>query len=334
MTDYLIRRVLWMAPVLLVISLVTFTVMKMAPGGPFDVTGGGRPVPEGIIESLNRRYHLDQPYWKQYLIYMGLVPVVEQAGEPAVWKGVLQGNLGPSYRLRGRTVQEILFQPGRGRPWWESRAARTAQLGVLGFLFGALAGVPIGVLAALHHNRLLDYASVFAATFFVATPRFVLAIFLILLFGLTLRWITIIPKWDQWQHWVLPVFCLGIGMAAFTTRLTRSTMLEVLRQDYVRTARAKGLYERSVVYGHALRNAMIPVATVFGPELAHLVTGSFFIEHMFSFPGMGSELVRAIAARDYSMIMGVTLIYTAIIAVMNLVVDVVYAWLDPRITYS
>ncbi len=331
MTSYVVRRVLWLLPILFVISLVTFAVMKQAPGGPFDGAGGGR---QAIVDALNRRYNLDQPAWRQYLIYMGLWPVVEQAGQPAVFRGILQGNLGPSYQRRGRSVQEILFEVPRGRPWWESRAARTSQLGLLAFLFGGLAGVPIGVFAALRHNRPLDYVSLFGATFFVSTPGFVLALFLILLFGLVLHWITIIPKWDQWQSWALPVFSLGIGLTADTTRLTRTTMLEVLREDYIRTARAKGLYERAVILQHALRNAMIPVATVFGPELASLVTGSFFIEHMFSFPGMGRELVEAVGHRDYSMIMAITLIYATAISFMNLTVDIVYVWLDPRITYA
>jgi oligopeptide transport system permease protein len=333
MSRYLFRRLLWMVPVLILISMVTFTIMKMAPGGPFDVVGD-RALPKETIEALNRRYNLDQPQWKQYLIYMGLIPVVEQAGQPPVYKGVLQGNLGPSTQQRGKLISEILFGVNKGRPVWESKAGRTAQLGLMAFVFGSILGVPLGVISALNHNKVMDYATLFGATFFVATPSFVLAIFMILLFGLTLKWVTIIPKWDQWQSWVLPVFCLGIGLTAFTTRLTRATMLEVLRQDYIRTARSKGLRDRVIMLRHALRNAMIPVATVLGPALAALLTGSFFIEHMFSFPGMGDSLVRAIGARDYWMIMAVTLIYAVVIALMNLLVDLIYAWLDPRITYS
>ncbi len=333
MTRFFVRRLLWMVPVLFLISVITFGIMKAAPGGPFDVVGD-RALPKETIDILNRRYNLDQPEWKQYLIYMGMWPVVERAGEPAVFMGVLQGNLGPSTQQRGRTISEILFSVQKGRPLWESRAGRTAQLGLMAFAFGSVIGIPLGVVAALNHNKLLDYTTLFAATFFVATPSFVLAIFLILVFGLALHWINIIPKWDQWQSWLLPVFCLGIGLTAFTTRLTRATMLEVLRQDYIRTARSKGLQDRAIMVRHALRNAMIPVATVLGPALAALITGSFFIEHMFSFPGMGRMLVQSISARDYWMIMGTTLIYAVIIALVNLLVDLVYAWLDPRISYS
>jgi oligopeptide transport system permease protein len=335
MYRYVIRRLLWFVPVLFVISVVTFVLMKLTPGGPFDVTGSGRDVPAEVIEALSRRYHLDEPVWKQYLIYMGLWPTNRTPDGKPVFRGVLQGDLGPSFQQRGRSVNEILFQSQAGRPWWESRFGRTAQLGLFAFLFGTLTGIPLGILAALHHNRLIDYTSLFGATFFVATPSFVLAIFLILLFGLWLHWLPIVARsWHTPQPWILPTFALGIGLTAFITRLTRATMLEVLRQDYIRTARAKGLHERLIMYRHALRNALIPVATVLGPALAGLITGSFFIEHMFSFPGMGRQYVQAIAARDYSMIMAITLIYALIIAIMNLVVDLVYAWLDPRISYS
>ena len=336
MLSFLMRRLMWTIPVLFIISFITFVIMKVTPGGPFDVMGGGdRPTPPEVLASLNRQYGLDEPVWKQFGYYMGVLPRVREAGKPATFKGVLQGDLGPSYTQRGRTVNEVLFGVQIGRPWWESRFGRTVQLGFFGFLLGSVVGIPLGVIAALNHNRLLDYTSLFGATFFVATPSFVVAILLMLIFGLGLHWVPIVAtSWAQPKSWVLPVFCLGVGLAAFTTRLTRATMLEVLRQDYIRTARSKGLRDRVVMLRHALRNAMIPVATVLGPALAGLITGSFFIEHMFSFPGMGRQLVQSVGSRDYSMIMATTLIYALVIAVMNLVVDLVYAWLDPRISYS
>jgi oligopeptide transport system permease protein len=310
-------------------------MMKLTPGGPFETTSSGRELPRELQESLERRYHLHEPEWKQYLIYMGVLPTSNDAQGRAVFKGVLQGDLGPSYQYKGRSVTEILFEVPPGRPPWESRFGRSAQLGLFGFTLAALIGIPLGVIAALNHNRTVDYASLFGATVFVSTPNFVLAIFLMIVFGLVLHWLPIVARtWNTPSAWVLPTFCLGVGLAAFVTRLTRATMLEVLRQDYIRTARSKGLRDRMIMLHHALRNAMIPVATVLGPALASLITGTFFVEYMFSFPGMGRLFVQSIGQRDYSMIMGTTLFYAFLIALANLTVDLVYAWLDPRISYS
>lgn len=335
MYRYLLRRLLWIVPVMFLISIITFAMMKVTPGGPFDSTAGGRELPKELVETLNRRYHLNDPEWKQYLIYMGLWPTAATPDGRPVFNGVLQGDLGPSYQYKGRGVTEIIFGVPPGRPWWESRFARTAQLGVFGFAFGVLMGIPLGIIAAVRHNTWVDYISLFAATIFVSTPSFVLAILLMIVFGLWLHWLPIAAKsWHTVQPWLLPSFCLGVGLAAFITRLTRATMLEVLRQDYIRTARAKGLRDRLVMVRHAMRNAMIPVATVLGPALAGLITGSFFIETMFSFPGMGRLFVQSIGQRDYSMILGTTLLYAILIALANLIVDIVYGWLDPRISYS
>lgn len=336
MYRYVIRRLLWIVPVLVLISIITFVMMKLTPGGPFETTAGGRELPPQIVEILNRRYHLDEPQWKQYLIYMGLWPSEKDpaTGRP-IFKGVLQGDLGPSYQYKGRGVTEILFGVPQGRPWWESRFGRSAQLGLLGFLFGSMLGITLGILAAIRHNSLADYGSLFFATIWYSTPNFVLGIFLIIIFGLWLHWLPIVPRtWDTWQAWVLPSCCLGAGLAASVARLTRAMMLEVLRQDYIRTARAKGLREQVILIRHALRNAMIPVATVLGPALAGLITGSFFVETLFSFPGMGRLFVQSVSQRDYSVIMGTGLFYALLIALANLVVDIVYGWLDPRISYS
>jgi oligopeptide transport system permease protein len=335
MLRYLVRRLIWIVPVIFLISVITFAMMKITPGGPFDATAGGRELPKELVEVLNRRYHLDEPEWKQYLIYMGAWPTTKDARGRPVFSGVLQGDLGPSYQYKGRGVTEIIFAFPADKPWWESRFGYTARLGVFAFVFGVTIGIPLGVISALRHNSWADYASLFAATIFVATPGFVLAIFLMIVFGLWLHWLPIAAKnWTLVQSWLLPTFCLGVGLAAFITRLTRATMLEVLRQDYIRTARAKGLRDRLVMLRHALRNALIPVATVLGPALAGLILGSFFIEHMFSFPGMGRLFVQAVSQRDYSMILGNVLLYAFVIAIANLTVDLIYAWLDPRISYS
>ncbi len=336
MLQFVFQRTLWIIPVLITISLITFVMMKSTPGGPFDVTSSGREMPKETQELLMRRYHLDEPDWKQYLIYIGAWPTGNDAAGAPIFKGVLQGDLGPSYQYKGRGVTDIIFAPPSvGGSFWESRFGRTATLGMFGFIFGVALGLPLGILAAVRHNTWLDYVSLFVSTLFVSTPGFVLAIFLMIIFGLWLKWLPIAARtWNTWQPWLLPSFCLGVGLSAFIARLTRATMLEVLRQDYIRTARAKGLSQNLILVRHALRNSMIPVATVLGPALAGLVTGSFFIESMFSFPGMGRMFVQAIGQRDYSVILGTTLLYAALIAVANLTVDIVYAWLDPRISYK
>lgn len=193
-------------------------------------------------------------------------------------------------------------------------------------------GIPAGVISALKQNTWIDYISLFIATIGISVPNFVIAIFLIIIFASTLKWVPVIPiSWDDFTVWILPAIVLGFGTLARSARLTRASMLEVMRMDYIRTARAKGLAERVVIYRHMIKNAMIPVVTFLGPALAGLVTGSFIIETIFGFPGMGRAYVTAISNRDYSMIMGTTIIFAVIVAVMNLVVDVVYVFLDPRI---
>jgi oligopeptide transport system permease protein len=193
-------------------------------------------------------------------------------------------------------------------------------------------GIPLGIIAALKQNTIVDYTALFIATSGISVPSFVLAIFLIIIFASRLHWIDIVvDDWTQIKYWLMPMAVLGFGTLAYTARLTRSSMLEVMRQDYVRTARAKGLAERVVIFIHMLKNALIPVITILGPALAGLVTGSFIIETMFSFPGMGRAYVQAIGQRDYSMIMGTTLIYAMLVAVANLSVDIVYVFIDPRI---
>lgn len=320
MSKFVVRRLMWLIPVLLIISLVTFFLGHLAPGGPFDRDVMQRQLPAETIALLNRKYHLNAPLWQQYLLYMD---------------GALHGDLGPSFQYKGVSVTDLLFSAPPGRPAWESRMGRTAELGGFAFLFAILVGLPLGVLAALRHNTLTDYISLFTATCGVTIPSFVLAVFLLIIFGVKLHWFPVATtNYSDWHAWVLPSFALGVGLAAFLTRLTRATMLEVVRQDYIRTARSKGLGERLVVVRHALRNSLIPIATVLGPALAGLVTGSFFIEYMFSFPGAGRMYVQAVGQRDYSVVMGTTLVYALLIALANLTVDIIYSWLDPRIKLS
>jgi oligopeptide transport system permease protein len=302
--------------------------MHSAPGGPWDRDLSARQVDAATQKVLNAHYGLDKPLWRQFVAYT--FADFDQEGKLVC--GLVCGNLGPSYRVRGRTVQNILFEPPKDKGNWNSKFGYSLRLGFFALLMAAVIGVPVGVFAALRQNSWVDYVSLFIATVGISLPSFVMAIFMIIIFASTLHWVSVIPRtWDDYKAWILPAAVLGFGTMAYTARLTRTSMLEVLRQDYVRTARAKGLGERLVVIRHMMRNALIPVVTILGPSLAALVTGSFIIETMFSFPGMGREYVQAISRRDYSMIMGTTLIYVFLVSVANLTVDFLYVFIDPRI---
>ena len=328
MTTFVIRRLLWMIPTLLMVALVTFIIMRNAPGGPWDVDADRRQVDAATQKSLNAYYGLDKPLWRQFIAYS-----IGDVNKKGVFIcGAICGNLGPSYRTRGRTVQDILFSPPEGKPFWYSRFGYSIRLGFIALFFAIIVGVPIGVIAALKQNTLADYASLFVATVGISVPSFVMMIFMLIIFGTWLNLIDIVPRdWAQAKPWVVPALVLGFGTMAFTARLTRTSMLEVLRQDYIRTARAKGLKERVIIARHMLKNALIPVVTILGPALATLVTGSFIIETMVGFPGMGRAYVQSIGQRDYSMIMGTTLIYAVLVALANLSVDIIYGFVDPRI---
>jgi oligopeptide transport system permease protein len=329
MITYLIRRLFWLIPVLFTVSLVTFIIMRSAPGSPWDTDADRRQVDALTQKSLEAYYGLDKPMWRQFIGYV-IGDKNTLSGEYVC--GLICGNLGPSYRQRGRTVQDILFAAPENQTFWQSRFGYSFRLGVSALLFAIIVGIPIGIIAALKQNTIVDYVALFFATSGISVPSFVLAIFLIIIFGSWLHWVDIIvDDWVQLKYWIMPMLVLGFGTMAFTARLTRSAMLEVLRQDYVRTARAKGLAERLVIFRHMLKNALIPVVTILGPALAGLVTGSFIIETMFSFPGMGRAYVQSIGQRDYSMIMGTTVVYALLVAVANLSVDIVYVFIDPRI---
>ena len=305
MTGYLIRRVLWIVPVLFAVSLITFLLMHAVPGGPWDRE---KPLPATVVRRLNAEYGLDDPMPVQYLRWAG---------------ALVTGDLGPSYRYRDRSVNDIVAD-GIGT---------TAQLGAMAFLLAVATGIPLGMIAALRHNRLPDYAATLVSIVGIATPSFVLAILLVLVFSVTLRWLPT-HGWEGPATWVLPTVALAGYPIAQIARYTRASMLEVTRRDYIRTAYSKGLRERAVVVAHMTRNALIPVVTVLGPLLAYLVTGSFIVELIFSVPGIGRFYVTGIGERDYGLIMAMTMLYAVVIAVLNLVVDVLYAYIDPRIRYS
>jgi oligopeptide transport system permease protein len=328
MATYLIRRLLWLIPVLLVVSVITFILMHNTPGGPWDRDLEARQVDKRTQELLNEYYGLNKPLWRQYAAYM--IGDWNKEGE-FEW-GLIAGNMGPSYRQRGRTVDEILFKAPKDQTFWQSKFGYSARLGLGALAIAIFIGIPIGIISALGQNTWRDYLGLFIATAGISVPSFVVGIIMIIVFGSWLGWIKIVTKeWNTFGVWVVPAVVLGFNTTAFTARLTRASMIEVMRQDYVRTARAKGLAERVIIFIHMLKNALIPVVTILGPALAGLVTGSFIIELMFSFPGMGRAYVQAISQRDYSMILGTTVFYAVLVALANLSVDVVYAFIDPRI---
>ena len=328
MLRFVVRRLLWMIPVLVLVSLITFLLMHSAPGGPWDRDPGRRQVDPSTQEMLNRKFGLDKPMWRQFIGYA--FGDWDYRGKFVC--GAICGNLGPSYRQRGRTVQDILFSIPEGKPFWDSRFGYSLRLGGLAFAFAIVVGIPSGVAAALKQNSWIDYVSALIANIGVSVPGFVIGLYLIIIFAVWLKLVSVVPRsWSDVRVWIMPALVLGFGTMAFTARLTRSAMLEVMRQDYVRTARSKGLAEYVVIVGHMLKNAMIPVVTILGPALAGLVTGSFIIETMFGFPGIGREYIMAISNRDYSMILGTTLVFAVLITLANLSVDVMYAFLDPRI---
>ncbi len=305
MVGYIIRRVLWIIPVLFVVSVITFTLMHAAPGGPW---AREKKLPQATIDHLNEKYGLNDPIPVQYLRWVG---------------GLIQGDLGPSYKYLDRSVNDIVAD-GIGT---------TVQLGLQAFLLSVIIGIPLGVIAALRHNGWPDYLATFISVLGISTPSFVAAILLLVVFSVTLRWFPTFG-WSDPSRWVLPTVALALFPIAQIARYTRASMLEVTRKDYVRTAESKGLRERTVVIVHMIRNALIPVITILGPILAFLITGSFIIETIFSIPGIGKYYVTSIGQRDYGVIMAMTMLYAAAIAVMNLVVDVLYAYIDPRIRYS
>lgn len=304
MAAFLLRRALFLLPVLFFVALMTFVLMHVTPGGPWDRE---KPLSPAAVENLNAKYHLDLPVPEQFLLYL--------------WNA-LRGDFGPSYTHPDRTVADII----------KSGLGITAQLGVFAFAFALLLGLPLGIVAALKHNSLADYASMFIAVFGYSVPNFVLATFAIVIFGAVLH---LLPTggWDSWRAWILPSIALGLGPAASVARYTRASMLDVVGQDYVRTGRAKGVPGLLLVRRHEVKNALLPVVTVLGPIVAYLVTGSFVIEQIFHIPGIGRNFVDGVLSRDYPLIMASVLLYAVAVAVANLLVDLSYGFLDPRIRY-
>jgi oligopeptide transport system permease protein len=305
MARYIAGRVLWIIPVLFVVSLLTFLLMHSVPGGPW---AREKALPAPTVIRLNIKYGLDDPLPVQYLRWAG---------------ALVQGDLGPSFKFADRSVNEIVADG-----IWT-----TVQLGLMAFLLAVIVGIPLGIFAALGHNRWPDYLSTAISIIGIATPSFVAATLLILVFAVALGWFPT-GGWKGPPTWVLPTVALAGFPIAVIARYTRASMLEVTRKDYIRTAQSKGLREDSVVVRHMIRNALIPVVTILGPTLAYLVTGSFIIETVFGIPGIGRYYITSISSKDYGVLMAMTILYAFAVAFLNLVVDVLYAYIDPRIRYS
>jgi ABC-type dipeptide/oligopeptide/nickel transport system permease component len=332
---FILRRIAWMLPVLLIILLVVFLLMHAIPGSPFDADGGTRALANTSMdkithEALNRRFGLNQPLWKQFTGYL----VGRSLPDGSFDCGLICANMGPSYRQPGRMVEDILFAAPKNQTFFQSRFGYSVRLSLYAFAVALLIGMPLGIVAAVKHRTWLDMAIKTFATLLIAMPNFVLGLLIIIVLGGELHWITIAPT--SWQTidpkvWFAPITILSLGTMAAFIRLTRASLLEVMRQDFVRTARAKGARERRVVILHILKNSLIPLITFSGPALMELFTGSFVIEVMFGYPGMGREFIQSIVRLDYSMIMAVALIYALLIVGINILVDVLYGTVDPRI---
>jgi ABC-type dipeptide/oligopeptide/nickel transport system permease component len=303
---FIIRRVLLLFPTLLVIYTLTFVMIHATPGGPWSQ--GDKPVPPLVLKRLNAAYGLDKPLWRQYTDYL--------------WN-VLHGDFGPSFSSRSRTVTDIM----------RDTFPISLQLGVVAMVFAVVIGIALGVIAAINHNGPLDYICGFISIAGISTPSYVTVSVLVLVLASELH---LVPT-GGWNgitdsRMIIPAFALALFPAAVLARYTRSSMLEVLSADYVRTARAKGLSEWVVITRHAIRNALLPVVTVGAIILADVVTGSFYVETIYQVPGIGRYFVDSITSRDYPVILGTVLLFGGLVSVMNLLVDIVYPLLDPRMS--
>jgi oligopeptide transport system permease protein len=304
MMRYFLTRLAGAIPTLLIIVTATFFLMRAAPGGPFDQE---QSLPPEIVANLQSAYGLDQPIWIQYGRYLG---------------SLLHGDFGPSFKYKDFTVTELIAQ---GFPV-------TLELGVIAMSLALILGIPLGIFAALRHNRAADYAAMSLAVVGIAIPSFVVLPFLGLLFGIRLHWLPV-AGWEPHsaRYLLLPVITLALPPLAYIARMTRGSLLEVLRSDFIRTARAKGLPMQAIVMRHALRPALLPVASYLVPAVASIMTGSLVVESIAGLPGIGRYLVQGALNRDYTLVLGMVIIYSTLLVAMGLLVDLLYVWLDPRV---
>lgn len=302
MAQYLLRRFATITLAMWLIVTITFAIMHAIPGGPF---ASEKKVPDAVKRNLEARYHLNDPLYKQYTDYL---------------KNLLRGDLGPSFKYEYRTVNSII----------KESFPVSATLGSLAIVFSLVVGLLAGIVSALRQNRWQDYTAMILATASFSVPSFILSGLLMYVFAYKLQWLPP-AMWGSWQQAILPTLALSALPTAFIARLTRSSMLEVLQQDYLKTARAKGLSEKAIVVRHALRNAILPVVTYVGPLIATVLTGSFVVESIFAIPGLGRWFVLSVTNRDYTVILGTTVFYSAFLMAMNFLVDLAYVAIDPRI---
>jgi len=300
--SYILKRIVMAVFTLWAVITITFFVMHAVPGGPFTRE---KAISAEAQAALNAKYGLDKPLFEQYTTYLG---------------DAIQGNFGPSIKQRGRMVTDIILDGMK----------TSAKIGVIALIIATVFGIIFGAIAALRRNTIFDRIIMVMTTAFVSMPSFIMGSLLLILFCTTLGWLP--ANGASQGGLILPVITLALYPMSYITRLTRSSMLDVLGQDYIRTAKAKGVSERNVIVHHALKNSLIPVITYFGPELAYIVTGSLVVEQIFAVPGIGRYFVNSITGRDYTLIMGTTIVLATLIVVMNLVSDIMYKIVDPRIT--
>ena len=305
MVKYILGRFLTGAFVVLVVASLTFFLLRFLPGGPFDTE---KKLPPQILENIEKKYSLDEPLWKQYIIYIN---------------GLCRLDFGPSYKYIDRSSNEIIRET----------LPVSMELGLVALVISVSIGISIGTISAARPRGLFDFAAVSVATSLVSVPSFVVGAVMIYLFSVKLG---LFPAalWGGFSHIVLPALTLAAGPAAYIARLTRASMLETSQALFVRTARAKGLTETRIVIKLILKNSLIPVVTVLGPISAYLITGSFVVEHIFAIPGMGRFFVFAVSNRDYPLVMGITIVYTLVLVIANILVDICYMILDPRISFE
>ena len=303
MTRYVFRRLGGAIIILWVIITVTFALMHAIPGGPFTTE---KKLPPQVKASIEAKYHLDDPVWKQYGDYLG---------------GVITGDLGPSYKYEGRSVNDII----------SDAFPISAQLGLLSLMVAVVGGIAVGAISAMRPNGIVDYAVTILSTIGISVPTFIIGAVLVYVVGFELGWFPV-ALWRGPSYMVLPVLTLAAQPMAFIARLTRSGLLDVYQQEYIRTARAKGLSSWTILTRHALGNAILPVITYLGPLAASLLTGSFIVETIFAIPGLGQYFVTSIYNRDYTVILGITIFYSALVVFLNILVDMIYPLIDPRVT--
>ena len=303
MTRYVFRRLGGAIIILWVIITVTFALMHAIPGGPFTTE---KKLPPQVKASIEAKYHLDDPVWKQYGDYLG---------------GVITGDLGPSYKYEGRSVNDII----------SDAFPISAQLGLLSLMVAVVGGIAAGAISAMRPNGIVDYAVTVLSTIGISVPTFIIGAILVYVVGFELGWFPV-ALWRGPSYMVLPVLTLAAQPMAFIARLTRSGLLDVYQQEYIRTARAKGLDSWTILTRHALGNAILPVITYLGPLAASLLTGSFIVETIFAIPGLGQYFVTSIYNRDYTVILGITIFYSALVVFLNILVDMIYPLIDPRVT--